>query len=201
MKKRTAILWLMAFAVACSAGCGAPSTPPPTPANAGNAATTPGTTPPGAPGGVGVEFQGVDLRLFSMDPTQTGPRKPRFWLHAEKQTISAEGATSFEKAHAVVYGKDTDVEQMVIDAGAGQYKQEEMVYLGNGVVARAGDTTIQLTDMTYENNEKVARSDNPVSIDSPRMQLKADNVRLNPDTRSMVLESVSGTVQLGELMK
>ena len=159
--------WLTAFAAVCSAisgaGCGAPAPPPSTPPeNPANGAPTSTT---GTPGSVGVESQGVDLRLFSMDPTQTGPRKPRFWLHADKQTISADGTTSFEKAHAVVYGKDTDVEQLVIDAGAGQYKQDEMVYLNNGVVAQAGDTTIQVTDMTYENNEKVARSDNPVSIE------------------------------------
>lgn len=197
MKGRVAMMWLMAFAAGCGAGCGAPSTPPPAP-------STPENAPPATnnvPDGVGVEFQGVDLRLFSMDPTQTGPRKPRFWLHADKQTISADGVTSFEKARAVVYGKETDVEQMTIDAGAGQYKQDEMVYLSNGVVAHAGDMTIQVTDMTYENNEKVARSDNPVSIESPRMQLKAANVRLNPDTRTMVLGPGSGTVQIGELMK
>ena len=188
-------VWLLlAWSVGYITGCGGPTPPSAPPSN-------PATPAPEKQTNVGVEFQGVDVRLFNTEPTQTGSRKPRFWLHAEKQTIGADGTMMFEKAHAVVYGKETDAEQLILDAGSGQYKQDEMVVLKNDVLAKAEDITIHASDMTYENNEKVARSDNPVTIESPRMQLKADNVRITPDTREMVLGSGSGTIQIGELMK
>ena len=198
MKRNAAMpVWLLlAWFMGCIAGCGEPAKPPAMPATPENA-----TTDSGKQNSVGVEFKGVDLRLFNTEPTQTSARKPRFWLHADKQTITAEGVTSFEKAHAVVYGKETDEEQLTLDAGAGQYKEDEMVYLSNEVVARAGEVTIRAQDMTYENNSKVAKSDNPVSIDSPKMQLKAASVRILPDTREMELGQGSGTIPIGELMK
>jgi len=143
-----------------------------------------------------MEGRGLDLRLFDNNPTPGGPRKPTFWAHVEVFSRTGEDLWAFEKARAIIYGSSEESEPIVLDAGQGSFQETKMAYLKNGVVAHVGDMQLELTDIEWLNDERLARSDNPVAISGAGSNLKASSLRIYPDQKQLILTDVSGTLRL-----
>lgn len=186
---------LCVIGVACGSQ---PASPPPNDKKAAEPAQGAAGTNPAAPT-ASTESKGVELVLVNTDPTLNGPRKPRLLLKADTATIGNDGMWSLNKAHALVYGREAEQSQMTMDAAAGQFKEGDMAYLSGGVSVQATDMKITLQDITWKNSENTAWSDNPVSIDSTRLALKASGLRIDPDAKTMQLTDATGTIEMGEL--
>lgn len=143
-----------------------------------------------------MEGRGADFRLFDGEPS-TGPvRRPRLWLHVDSFSLAEANVWSFEKASAVIYGRDEQMEDMYLEAGGGSYQEAKSAYLKGGVVARIGDMKLDLQDFEWLNEPGEGRSDYPVSIVTPESELKASSVRLYHKDRQIVLTDVTGTLRL-----
>ena len=144
-----------------------------------------------------MEMEGVDLRLFDGEPTADTPRMPTFWVHTNVFSIDGEDIWSFEQARAVIYGRNQLEENILLEAGSGRFQEGKMAYLRGGVVARVGDMRLDLTDLEWLNDERLARTDQPVSIATSDSHLTASSLRMYPDQKQLVLTNVTGTVRFG----
>ena len=144
-----------------------------------------------------MEARGVDLRLFDAHPTDGETRKPTLWLHADEFTLEEQNISSFQKARAVIYGKEADDAEITLDAGSGRFQESKMAYLKDGVSVRIGGMSLQLEDFEWINEERVGRTDRPVTVTSEDLHLTASSMRLYPDKRQIQLTSVSGTMRIG----
>jgi lipopolysaccharide export system protein LptC len=137
---------------------------------------------------------GVDLRLFDTDPTTGAPRKPNFWIHAEIFSVADKDIWSFEKARAVIYGKNEGDQEIHLEAGEGKFQESKMAYLKGGVKGTVGDMKLEMTDIEWLNDENMAKSDNPVSIKNGDSRLQAASMRLYPKDKQLLLTNVTGLV-------
>lgn len=177
----------------CAAGCGNGfNSRPEKPAEP---AAPPHTNGPAVHLG-SVEGRGADFRLFDGDPTSGPARRPRFWLHVDSFSLAEDKIYSFEKAHAVIYGRDEQMEDMYLEAGGGSYQESKSAYLKDDVVAKIGAMTLKLKDIEWLNDEGVAKSDFPVSITTADSELQASSVRLYHKEKKIVLTDVTGTLRL-----
>jgi len=145
---------------------------------------------------VTMDGRGLDLRLFDNNPTPGGPRKPTFWAHVKVFSQTGQDIWSFEDARAVIYGNSEGSEEIVLDAGKGSFQETKMAYLKDGVVAHVGDMKLDLSDIEWLNDERLARSDNPVAISGNDCSLKASSLRMFPDKKQLILTNVSGTLRM-----
>jgi len=187
-RRAQTVLLLVLFA---AAGCGngfngrKPAAPTAPPASAG----------PGGPH-ANMEGRGADFRLFDGDPTSGPARRPRLWLHVDSFSLTEENIWSFQNAHAVIYGRDEQMEDMYLEAGGGSYQEAKSAYLKEGVTAKIGEMKLELRDIEWLNDEGIAKSDYPVSITTPDSELKASSVRLYHKEKQIVLTDVTGTLRL-----
>lgn len=142
--------------------------------------------------------------MFPSDPTVTGPRKPTFWIHADAFSFDEkERLWSLESVRAVIYGQKEENEEILLEAGRGQFQESEenegrgakLAYLKDGVVAKVGAMRLQLSDIEWVNDEMMAKSDNPLSITTEDSTLDAGGVRLYPDDKRLVLRDAKGTIR------
>jgi len=192
VKATAAKALILGVTVLAAAGCGKgfngrATAPPPADAHAGGNRSA---------NIEGMEGRGADFRLFDGDPTSGPARRPRFWLHVDSFSLAEENIYSFENGHAVIYGRDDQMQDMYLTAGGGMYQEAKSAYLKNGVVAQIGDMKLELQDFEWLNEEGLGKSDNPVSIHSPDSELKASSVRLYHKEKQMVLTDVTGTFRL-----
>lgn len=174
-----------------AASCGAPAPPPAPPATLEDTAPVEGLT-----------MQGIDLYLHSAVPTPGAPRKPTFWVHAEQFSMLENEVWRFDDARAVIYGDDAQQEAITLEARRGRFEAGQGALLEGGVKAFVNDMLMELADIEWINpqgddEQGVARSDNPLRVESPTMQLKAGSVRLYPEQKQFVLTEVSGHVRFG----
>ena len=144
-----------------------------------------------------VQAQGVDLRMFVTDPTTGAARNPTFWVHADKFSLSNEDIWSLTNAKAVIYShSEGEEEQIYLEAGTGRFQQEtQMAYLKEGVIAHAGQMRIELNDIEWVNEQRVARSENPVSLETPNANISAATLQLYPDKKQLIMTGVQGAFQ------
>jgi len=169
------------------AACGAEPTRPP--------AAEP-TAKPAAPAAADgqVTMSGVDLYLHDTRPTLGTPRRPAFWVRAEELVLVGEGRWAFEKAHAVIAGRDEAAEDILLDAAQGRFREEEGAVLEGGGVAHVGTMTMEFESIEWDNANRQAWSDKPVKIVDGKTHLDASSLRLYPDERRFELTDVRGVI-------
>ena len=190
--------WSIALALgltACSSSVTSNDSPPP-----------PEATAEGAPEGEGSDvstltMQGIKLYLYEASPAVGVAQKPVFEVSADVFRQVEEKVWRFENAHAIVNPEGPEEDAFILDAAAGELREEESAYLSGGVTGSLGTMTLEFEDLVWENGTEerpsVARSDHPVSIQDPAMELDATSIRLYPDTKRLELENVSGHLRFG----
>jgi hypothetical protein len=167
------------------AGCGASPAPAPPPVET--------ATP--APVDEGVVMQGVEMILFDAGG-QAGDRKPSLSIRADQFVQEADRQWRFIGAEAVARQEEPGQEDIVFTAAQGTLREEESAYMDGGVKAAIGTMTIDMADVTWgpsgEAGASTARSDNPVHLLDPAMDLYAAQFRLYPEERQFLLLDVTG---------
>ena len=143
-----------------------------------------------------MEAKSVDLRLFDSRPTDGEARKPTLWIHADTFRIEEQNISSFQKARAVIYGKDRDDAEITLDAGSGRFQESKMAYLKDGVNVKIGNMYLQLEDFEWINDDRLGRTDRPVTVTSEDLHLTASSMRLYPDERRIQMTGVAGTMRI-----
>jgi hypothetical protein len=166
---------------------------------------------PGAPEGESTEgaaegeatltMQGIKLYLYDASPAVGVEQKPAFEVSADVFRQVEEKVWTFENAHAVVNPEGPEEDAFVFDAAAGELREEESAYLKGGVTGSVGTMQLSFEDLVWQNGTvdqpSLARSDNPVSIKDPAMELEASSIRLYPDSKRLELRDVSGFLTFG----
>jgi len=143
-----------------------------------------------------MEAKGVDLRLFDTHPTNGDTRKPTLWVHADLCTLEEQNIWSFQKAHAVIYGRDPNDAEITLEAGSGRFQEAKMAYLKDGVKVHVGKMDLDLADFEWINDERVGRTDNPITVASKDLNLTASSMRLYPDKRQIQMTNASGMMRI-----
>jgi len=195
---RCARLFLLSLVLLLFAACGGRQ-PAPAPEAAASTEAPKSTTETLAGVADGLVMSGIQLFLYDKGPAVEGvTRKPVLRIEADKFTMLAEKEWAFEGARAFFTTKD-EGEEYLIEAAQGNFKEDEHADLKGGVVAHMGAMTIKMEQVLFENAAgeapKVARSETPVTVDDPGMQLEASGVRLFPDEKRFELDNVTGWVQ------
>ena len=147
-------------------------------------------------------MQGIDLYLHDTAPTPGGARKPTFWVHAEQFSMLEDNVWRFDHARAVIYGDDAQQEAITLEADRGRFEEDRGALLEGSVKAYVNDMLMELSDIEWvnpqnEDEEGIARSDHPLHVESPTMQLNAGSLRLYPEQNQFVLTEVTGQVRFG----
>ncbi len=191
MRRLLLIAWL-AFCAGCGGSVG------PAPASAPTAGPSAETAEGESPA---MKVQGIDLLVHDSGATAGEARKPLFQVHAEKVTMGENGLYDFEKAQAVVHGRERKEDDITFEAQRGRYEEERGATLQGDVVGRAGVMTLRLADVTWEKNEAAPRgmvfSNQALRLESHSMDLMAESMRIYPEDKSFVLSGVSGTIDFG----
>ncbi len=184
--------WLtcVLLALAATSGCGRPSPP---------AVNEEVSSQPAAVDSM--VMRGIDLYMHRRDLGVGASIKPALWIRADSFTIAEGTIYSFEKARAVIYGKE-DSEEIVVEAQRGSFEQDTSAALEGDVRLTAGTLSMLLRDISWappgENSDGAAHTENPVVIDDPDLQLNAAAMRLHPDSRTFELTRASGVVRFGK---
>jgi hypothetical protein len=188
------MLWTLLLGLA-AAGCTKQPAPAPAPAV--------------APAEEGEQSMGtmsnVNLYLHDMSPTAGEAKKPTFHLHTDEGRQIDENTWMFQNADAVIYNKKPkgpeDEKLVELWAKEGRFEEGKSAYMKGGVKAVMGTMTIELQDIEWQNPDKdkpgEARSDNPVTVIDPQMELQAKSLRIYPDTKEIEFTMVTGTVTFG----
>ncbi len=170
-----------------SAGCGGPEAPsenvpdPGASAESGNAILT-GST---------------ELAFWDDEAPPGVEQPPTFWVSADEFTLEetqGEKVWILEGATAILAVADGD--DAHIEAGRCRFDEaSKTAELFDGVTVRMGVKTIELTDMTWLNEEGVARSENKLTVADGPSSFQAEKMAFTPSKNELVLEQVLGTVR------
>ncbi|HEO71069.1 MAG TPA: hypothetical protein ENN80_07385 [Candidatus Hydrogenedentes bacterium] len=134
----------------------------------------------------------IHLYLHDTRPTQGAPRKPAFAVQAESVALADQGVQSFQNARAVIHSADRQTEDILIDAGCGRIEEAKSAYLEGGVVARIGSMRLDLEDLEWLNQQRLARTDRPVRIVDGSSRFRAAGMRLDMDAGELILTNGTG---------
>jgi hypothetical protein len=145
----------------------------------------------------------LELYYHAPGPTGTEARKPVFLLRAERFDFEP-GAEryAFEDAHIEI-AEDETREAIVLDGTRGNYEVGREARLEGGVTVQMGTTRIEVEDIVYElPGESVPGSlytDSPVVLDSPARSLRASSLRMDPETKRLIMMNATGSLALGDV--
>lgn len=130
----------------------------------------------------------TNLYLYdSESATDGGAENPRFEVRDVEVVLSQKGAWSFENAKAIIYGRDGT--QTELQAGRVELDQNQnQAKLTGGVTMKMGARTVELQDIEWLGDERVAKSDNPVTLRDGNTEIQAKRLRYDPDTKMLVME-------------
>ena len=195
----------LAVVLLAGVGC-SKSAPPPAPAPSEatppKTETRPASADPFAQETNALTMNEINLYMHRSSQMEGVAQKPQFWVKAGAFTMQGKDSYAFRDARAVIYSKQEDREEVVIDAKRGTFEQDRRAVLEDDVRVKAGTMDLSLSDITWEKTQEegggIARSDHPVKVNDPMIQLDAQSVRLYPESKEFELTAVTGTVRFGK---
>ncbi len=188
MKYVCAMLLLLAAAAllpACDRGKGLDAEParsvPEAPSNAA-------ASPP-APGARLTEF------FFYRASVGGVEQRPSFVMRTPAVSITAQGEALLEQVEAEIHGRDDDV--TTIRAQRGRFDQlAKTATMEGAVTLERGTMRVEMQDLVWLDDERVARTEKPVHILDTGAELNAENLAFYPDEGALVLANLAGGVTL-----
>ena len=124
---------------------------------------------------------------------------PTFRLEAEQCRHEGGDAWSFEDAEAIIYGKDR--QEILIELRKGRLDHAtKKAYMEGGVTVRIPhrQATIELEDLEWSNEERVAKSDHPARIFQGDSVMTESSIRFYPDKDEIVMSDLEAQLKQGE---
>ncbi|MFO7976387.1 MAG: LPS export ABC transporter periplasmic protein LptC [Candidatus Hydrogenedentota bacterium] len=176
-------LVIILFALAGLAGCGKEEPP---------ATVIPRKSSEPAP--VAGKARMTEFFFYKADPGGVEQR-PSFVMRTPKVSINAEGEAILEDVQAEIYGRNNEVTK--IWAENGRFDQETKTATMKGdVVLERGAMQVEMEDLVWSDETRVAKTQKPVRILDEGTELHADNMAFHPDENALLLDNVVGDVKL-----
>jgi lipopolysaccharide assembly outer membrane protein LptD (OstA) len=142
-------------------------------------------------------MEGAKPRFYTDEAIPGEPQTPSFELDAPKLRYLADGTIAFENATATVYGSDGS--ESLFEAGEGVFDQaNETATLSGGVAIVMGEQRVELESIAWENENRRAVSDTPLTFTDSDTKLEAQALRFEPDAQLLLLNKVTGSIQMGK---
>ncbi len=133
----------------------------------------------------------LEFVLFDAKPTVDNVATPSFRVSAGKCTLGEANTWLLENAHAVIY--NAKYGETELTAGRGRFDQTaKSAYLESGVTLHDQTMTVELEDVTWLNDEGIARSEKPLVVTDGETRLTADGMEFYAKERRLILKNVSG---------
>lgn len=146
-----------------------------------------------APGEQAPQSNDITLRFFDAEPSPSGEKFPSFEVHSLDFTQVADEVWTFRGAEATIYARDG--ENIDITAGEATMNNETQSAVMKGeVVLKKGTMTMTLEDLEWSNDERIAKSDHPLTIVRGDTHIMADSVIYYPDEDRVVLPAADGHI-------
>ena len=122
-------------------------------------------------------------------------RRPSFVMRTPKVSITIEGEAVLEQAEAEIYGRDDGVTK--VWAEQGRFDQATRTATMEGtVVLQRGTMTVEMQDLTWSEETRVAQTRKPVRLVDEGAELHADSMVFDPDDNAVLLTNVVGGVEM-----
>lgn len=139
----------------------------------------------------------MTLKFFSSQVGSDQPSGATFEVSSPKCSLVEDGVWALTPATAIVYGKGG--EQTRFEAGSAQFDDNSKIAsLKDGVKVDIGTQHVELQDMTWSNNEGVAKSDHAVTVTDGATRLSAMGMEFRSESKTLLLQHVTGTISLKE---
>ncbi|HOF41440.1 MAG TPA: LPS export ABC transporter periplasmic protein LptC [Candidatus Hydrogenedentes bacterium] len=145
--------------------------------------------PPPAPGARLTEF------FFYRASAGGVEQRPSFVMRTPAVSITAQGEALLEEVEAEIHGRDDEV--TTIRAQRGRFDQQAKTATMEGAVTlERGTMRVEMQDLVWLDEERVARTEKPVHILDAGAELSAENLEFYPDEGALVLTNLAGGVTL-----
>ena len=135
------------------------------------------------------------LRLFDESPGADGARRPVFTVSSPQFSHEGGGRWLFRDASAVIL--DPGGEEILLRAASGRMNQETReAWLEGDVTLQAEDMAMELQDVEWVNEDRVARSGKPLRVAVGETRFEASAMELWPDENRLRLTDVRGSIHL-----
>jgi len=122
-------------------------------------------------------------------------QRPSFVMRTPAVSITVEGEALLEQVEAEIHGRDNDV--TTIRAERGRFDQQAKTATMEGaVVLERGTRRVEMADLVWLDEERVARTEKPVRILDEGAELGAENLEFHPDEGALLLDNLTGDVTL-----
>ncbi len=122
-------------------------------------------------------------------------QRPSFVMRTPAVSITVEGEALLEQVEAEIHGRDNEV--TTIRAERGRFDQQAKTATMEGaVVLERGTMRVEMEDLVWLDEQRMARTDNPVRILDEGAELAAENLEFHPDEGALFLDNLAGDVTL-----
>lgn len=136
----------------------------------------------------------MSLAFFDDALGAANPR-PTFEVTSPQCSMMGENVWQILHAQAVIYGQDTTAYRL--QAGSARFDGvAKSATMQGGVQLDTGTLLMTMEDVTWRNTERIATTDNPVTVTGPGMNLHAQGMRLIRDQEIIELHKVQGSFDL-----
>ncbi len=182
-------------AVLAVSGCTGPASPP---SQQPEPVEEEPSGPPTAPQEEPVNMSGsISLKFYEPDVGDDQPRGATFEVSSPQSSMLEDGVWMLTPAKAIVYGKDG--EETLFEADSARFDDNsKMASLEGSVSVNVGTQHVELEEMTWSNDGRVARSERPVKVVDDETQLTAAGMEYHAETRTLLLYDVTGSIRLNE---
>jgi hypothetical protein len=172
--------WASAVVIAwCCAGCGDTFTPLPPPEE--DTADAIGSLPASGE----LSDGGITLSYYGQS-TETGETPPTFTIVSEKLESQENAVYAFKDAKATIFTNDAE-DLEIVAASVWLNYAEKRTLMEEGVVVQQGTMRITLSELEWNNEERVAISDKPLTLTDEGRFIEAQSMRYYPDEKRLVL--------------
>lgn len=140
-------------------------------------------------------FTGFEMHMFEDSATLGETRTVSFRINAGSGEILGDANEySLKDIRAVVYSESGD--EVTFEAKMADFSEsEQKASLQDDVRIHAGVFAMTMQRVDWDNEEGIARSDSPVTIDQGATHLAAAGMTIDPKTQSILFHGVRGRIE------
>ncbi len=136
------------------------------------------------------------MSLYLYDTDAGEGDRPRFEVRDTEVSLGADGEAHFENAHAIIYARDGAETHLY--AGEGRLDEARgLALLSGGVRMEQGPRQVELEEVEWNNDERVAQSDKPVTLRDGETEVVAASMEFHPDTKMLILRDFKAHLSYG----
>lgn len=145
---------------------------------------------------VTMSSEGMKLVMYDQVPNGNDTGPPTFIIDADLGVALDDNSSKLTQPNAIIFTEDQ--EEIHLGAQAGVFdKQTETATLDGGVTLSSPRLHLTMESIVWDNLSRVGHSDVAIQLDTDWAGLTASGMTLTPETGTLIMTQVSGTITLG----